>query len=57
MTEIYNEKRRRPGSRARAERRAKYGAMRFEEYAEEWKGGQRHLAVGSIRHLDSLLEH
>ncbi|MEV1023239.1 site-specific integrase [Streptomyces sp. NPDC050264] len=57
LTEVYNEKRRRPGSRARAERIAKYGAMRFEEYAEEWKGGQRHLAVGSIRHLDSLLEH
>ncbi|MFF7969349.1 hypothetical protein ACFZC3_28840 [Streptomyces sp. NPDC007903] len=31
--------------------------MRFEEYVEEWKAGQRHLAVASVRHLESLLEH
>ncbi|KUJ38759.1 hypothetical protein ADL25_21045 [Streptomyces sp. NRRL F-5122] len=31
--------------------------MRFEEYVEEWKAGQRHLAASSLRHLDSLLEH
>ncbi|MEU7318391.1 site-specific integrase [Streptomyces sp. NPDC007083] len=31
--------------------------MRFEEYAKEWKAGQRHLATQSVHHLDSLMEH
>ncbi|RAJ48583.1 site-specific recombinase XerD [Streptomyces sp. PsTaAH-130] len=57
LTEIYNEKKAGPRSQAKAERIQKYGSMRFEEYVEEWKAGQRHLAVASVRHLDSLLEH
>ena len=31
------------------------GAMRFEEYATEWKTGQRDLGPASVVHLDSLL--
>ncbi|MEU9336563.1 tyrosine-type recombinase/integrase [Streptomyces sp. NPDC048290] len=31
--------------------------MRFEVYAAEWRQGQRDLAVASVRHLDSLLDH
>ncbi|MFE8948679.1 hypothetical protein [Streptomyces sp. NPDC007856] len=57
LTEIYNEKKAAPRSQSKAERIQKYGSMRFEEYVEEWKAGQRHLAVASVRHLDSLLEH
>ncbi|MEV8464190.1 MULTISPECIES: tyrosine-type recombinase/integrase [Streptomyces] len=57
LTEIYNEKKAGPQSRSRAARIQKYGMMRFEDYVEEWKAGQRHLAVASVRHLDSLLEH
>lgn len=58
LTEIYNEKRAASArSQSKAERIQKYGTMRFEEYTEEWKAGQRHLAVSSLRHLDSLLEH
>ncbi|WP_327668456.1 MULTISPECIES: tyrosine-type recombinase/integrase [unclassified Streptomyces] len=57
LTEIYKGKRSRTQSHARAERIEKYGAMRFEEFALEWKAGQRHLAPASVRHLDSLLEH
>ncbi|MFJ6841543.1 RHS repeat-associated core domain-containing protein [Streptomyces griseoluteus] len=57
LTEIYNEKKATLRSQSKAERIQKYGTMRFEEYAEEWKAGQRHLAVASVRHLDSLLEH
>ncbi|MFI1370327.1 tyrosine-type recombinase/integrase [Streptomyces griseochromogenes] len=57
LTEIYNEKKAAPRSQAKAERIQKYGTMLFEEYTEEWKVGQRHLAVSSVRHLDSLLEH
>ncbi|MEW1775542.1 tyrosine-type recombinase/integrase [Streptomyces sp. NPDC086777] len=30
--------------------------MRFEEYAIEWKSGQRDLGPASVRHLDSLLQ-
>ncbi|MEU5533126.1 site-specific integrase [Streptomyces sp. NPDC020362] len=57
LTEIYNEKKATSRSQSKAERIQKYGTMRFEEYTEEWKVGQRHLAVSSVRHLDSLLEH
>ncbi|MFJ3639763.1 hypothetical protein ACIPRD_08435 [Streptomyces sp. NPDC090108] len=57
LTEIYNEKKATLRSQSKVERIQKYGTMRFEEYAEERKAGQRHLAVDSVRHLDSLLEH
>ncbi|MGW0579078.1 hypothetical protein ACWD25_24635 [Streptomyces sp. NPDC002920] len=57
LLEIYNEKKATPQSQTKAERIRNYGTMRFEEYAEEWKTGQRHLAAASIRHLESLLEH
>ncbi|MEU3712149.1 tyrosine-type recombinase/integrase [Streptomyces catenulae] len=53
LTEIYKEKRKTPPSKA--ERIQKYGQMRFKEYTEEWKAGQRHLDASSVRHLDSLL--
>ncbi|AWT46800.1 site-specific integrase [Streptomyces actuosus] len=58
LTEIYNEKKA-AGTRpqAKAERLATYGAMRFEEYAAEWKSSQRDLGPASVRHLDSLLQH
>ncbi|MEU1145270.1 tyrosine-type recombinase/integrase [Streptomyces sp. NPDC005863] len=55
MTEVYKEKKA-PRS-AKAARIQKYGTMRFQEYTEEWKAGQRHLAASSVRHLDSLLQH
>ncbi|MEU3345442.1 hypothetical protein ABZ723_10655 [Streptomyces sp. NPDC006700] len=58
LTEVYNAKKAAgPRSQARMERIAVYGAMRFEEYAEEWKAGQRDLSPSSVRHLDSLLRH
>ncbi|MET8809568.1 hypothetical protein [Streptomyces sp. NPDC004546] len=57
LMEVYNQKKGTPRSQSKAERVQKYGRMRFQEYVEEWKAGQRHLAVSSLRHLDSLLEH
>ena len=57
LMEVYKERKEAPRGQSRAERIQKYGSMRFEEYAEEWKGGQRDLAPASIRHLDSLLVH
>ncbi|MFF3365226.1 tyrosine-type recombinase/integrase [Streptomyces misionensis] len=58
LTEIYNEKKAAgPRTQAKTERLATYGAMRFEEYASEWKAGQRDLGPASVRHLDSLLHH
>ncbi|MGW0883421.1 tyrosine-type recombinase/integrase [Streptomyces sp. NPDC002671] len=57
LMEVYNQKKAAPRSQSKAERIQKYGRMRFEEYTEEWKAGQRHLAASSLRHLDSLLEH
>lgn len=57
LMEVYNQKKAMPRSQSKAERIQKYGRMRFEEYVEEWKAGQRHLAASSLRHLDSLLEH
>lgn len=57
LTEVYKEKKAARRSDTRAERIRKYGSMRFADYTEEWKAGQRHLAVPSVRHLDSLLEH
>ncbi|MEU5425049.1 hypothetical protein AB0H73_05505 [Streptomyces olivoreticuli] len=56
LADVYNEKKAAPRNQARAERIAKYGGMRFGEYAAEWRAGQRHLAEGSLCHLDSLLE-
>jgi integrase len=55
LTEIYNAKRAAPRGQAKAERIARYGAMRFEEYAKEWKAGQRDLGPASVVHLESLL--
>ncbi|MFE0054084.1 site-specific integrase, partial [Streptomyces sp. NPDC059013] len=57
LTDVYKVKKAAPRGRAKAERVAKYGSMRFGEYAAEWKAGQRDLAPASVRHLDSLLEH
>ncbi|MFK0112659.1 site-specific integrase [Streptomyces sp. NPDC091217] len=57
LMEVYNQKKAATRSQSKAERFQKYGKMRFEEYTEEWKAGQRHLAASSVRHLDSLLEH
>ncbi|MFJ4879587.1 tyrosine-type recombinase/integrase [Streptomyces sp. NPDC088745] len=57
LLEVYNAKRAARGRGGRAERVAKYGAMRFGEYAAEWRGGQRHLEVGSLVRLDSLMKH
>ncbi|MEU1409178.1 site-specific integrase [Streptomyces sp. NPDC005728] len=46
LTETYNEKRTAASrSQSKAERFQKYGAMRFQEYAEVWKTGKRHRAV------------
>ncbi|MFJ4535397.1 hypothetical protein ACIP39_05440 [Streptomyces tibetensis] len=55
LTEIYNAKRAALRGQAKAERIARYGAMRFEEYAKEWKAGQRDLGPASVVHLESLL--
>ncbi|MGW2831006.1 hypothetical protein [Streptomyces sp. NPDC001286] len=46
LTEIYNAKKAAPRGQAKAERIARYGAMRFEGYADEWKAGQRDLGPG-----------
>ncbi|WP_346283517.1 tyrosine-type recombinase/integrase, partial [Streptomyces sp. T21Q-yed] len=55
LTEIYKAKKAAPRGQAKAERIARYGAMRFEEYAGEWKAGQRDLGPASVVHLESLL--
>ncbi|MET9461913.1 hypothetical protein ABZY05_43950 [Streptomyces canus] len=55
LLEIYNAKKAAPRGQVKAEWVAKYGAMRFGEYAAEWKAGQRDLGPASVRHLDSLL--
>nr|WP_234310584.1 MULTISPECIES: transposase [unclassified Streptomyces] len=55
LTEIYKAKKAAPRGQAKAERIARYGAMRFEEYATEWKAGQRDLGPASVVHLESLL--
>ncbi|GGS54335.1 site-specific integrase [Streptomyces pseudogriseolus] len=58
LTEVYNARKQTgPQGRTKAERISAYGAMRFSEYAAEWKAGQRDLGPASVRHLDSLLEH
>lgn len=48
MTEVYNAKRSAPPGGAKADRITLYGAMRFEEYAAEWKTGQRDLEPASV---------
>lgn len=55
LAEVYNAKKAAPRGQARAEHIAKYGAMRFEEYAAQWKAGQWGLGPASMVHLDSLL--
>ncbi|MER7480253.1 hypothetical protein ABTX60_21895 [Streptomyces sp. NPDC126510] len=55
MTEVYNAKRAAPRGQAEAERIAKYGAMRFGEYATGRKAGQRDLGPASVVHLLPLL--
>ncbi|MGX4693816.1 hypothetical protein [Streptomyces sp. JNUCC 63] len=55
LTEVYNVKKAAPRGQARADRIARYGAMRFEEYAAQWKAGQRDLGPASVVHLESLL--
>ncbi|TDT42572.1 hypothetical protein EV562_101542 [Streptomyces sp. BK208] len=55
LTEIYNAKKAAPRGQAKADRIARYGAMRFQEYAGEWKAGQRDLGPASVVHLESLL--
>jgi integrase len=57
LTDVYKTKKAAPRGQAKAERISTYGAMRFSEYAAEWKAGQRDLGPASVRHLDSLLEH
>ncbi|KOT37295.1 integrase [Streptomyces caelestis] len=58
LTEVHNARKQAgPRSAAKAERVLVYGAMRFGEYAAEWKAGQRDLSPASVRHLESLLEH
>ncbi|MEU1145271.1 tyrosine-type recombinase/integrase [Streptomyces sp. NPDC005863] len=58
LTEIYNDKKAGgPQAQAKVQQRASYGAMRFDEYATDWRLGQRHLGPSSLRHLDSLLQH
>ncbi|MFF5488800.1 tyrosine-type recombinase/integrase [Streptomyces virginiae] len=57
LSTVHNEKQAKPANQAKAERIARYGQMRFDEYTEEWKQGQRHLAPASLSHLDSLLQH
>ncbi|MFE7563324.1 tyrosine-type recombinase/integrase [Kitasatospora sp. NPDC057500] len=56
LMEVYNAKKSAPQSQRKAERIKKYGPMQFGEYVAEWRAGQRHLSVASLRHLDSLLE-
>ena len=41
LAEVYSQKKAAPQSQSKAERIQKYGRMRFEEYVEEWKAGQR----------------
>ncbi|WP_224304231.1 hypothetical protein [Streptomyces olivaceus] len=55
LTEIYNAKKAAPRGQTKAERIARYGSMRFEEYSTQWKAGQRDLGPASVAHLESLL--
>ncbi|MFE1241309.1 hypothetical protein [Streptomyces tendae] len=55
LTEINNAKKAAPRGQAKADRIARYGSMRFAEYATRWKAGQRDLGPASVAHLESLL--
>ncbi|MCX2923458.1 hypothetical protein [Streptomyces sp. NEAU-W12] len=55
LAEVYDAKKAAPRGQERAERIAKYGAVRFEEYAAQWKAGQRGLGPASVVHLEPLL--
>ncbi|MET9761880.1 site-specific integrase, partial [Streptomyces sp. NPDC006372] len=55
LTEVYNAKKAAPRGQAKADRIARYGAMRFEEYTGQWKAAQRDLGPASVVHLESLL--
>ncbi|WP_241003044.1 tyrosine-type recombinase/integrase, partial [Streptomyces sp. CB01881] len=57
LAEVYQTRKNNPQSQRKAERIQKYGSTRFEEYVTEWRAGQRDLSAGSLRHLDSRLEH
>ncbi|MEV5602770.1 tyrosine-type recombinase/integrase [Streptomyces sp. NPDC052299] len=57
LTAIYTAKKAAPQSQTRAARIQKYGQMRFEEYAADWKSSQRDLSASSLRHLESLMRH
>ncbi|MFI5756849.1 tyrosine-type recombinase/integrase [Streptomyces sp. NPDC051569] len=57
LTEIYRAKKSQNRGKAKAERIKRYAPMRFADFAEEWRGEQRHLADSSLRHLDSLFTH
>ncbi|MBC3987537.1 tyrosine-type recombinase/integrase [Streptomyces sp. AC563] len=57
LLEVFKAKKAAPRTQSKAERVAKYGAMSFEKYVADWKGGQRDLSESSLRHLNSLLEH
>ncbi|WUH95308.1 tyrosine-type recombinase/integrase [Streptomyces sp. NBC_00433] len=57
LTDIFRAKKSQTHNRSKAERIRKYGPMQFADFAAEWRAGQRHLADGSLRHLDSLLKH
>ncbi|MGV9316684.1 tyrosine-type recombinase/integrase [Streptomyces sp. NPDC003691] len=54
--DLYTAKTAEPREQAKARRIARYGAMRFGEYAVEWKAGQRDLGPASVAHLESLLD-
>ncbi|MFD9075622.1 tyrosine-type recombinase/integrase [Streptomyces lasiicapitis] len=56
LTSVYNAKKAASQGQAKADRIAKYGVMRFADYAMEWKAGQRDLGPASLRHLESLLD-
>ncbi|MFC8390626.1 tyrosine-type recombinase/integrase [Streptomyces sp. NPDC057238] len=57
LTDVYKAKKAAPRNQVKAERVSLYRAMRFGEYAAEWKAGQRDLGPASERHPESLLEH
>ncbi|MGY3205862.1 hypothetical protein [Streptomyces sp. TE5632] len=55
LAEVCNAKKAAPRGQAKAERIAKYGAMRFEEYAARGEAGRGIWGRPSVGHLESLL--
>lgn len=49
LTEVYRAKKAALRSQTKAARIEKYGQMRFEEYAADWKSAQRDLSESSLR--------